>query len=94
MSSEPVTIQRMPDGRHHVLDAAGKTLGKHNSPFSAARQVHEYFGPVVSGDVQPGMENLEAKSVGKRQSAVMERPKMPRAPKSRPQIDRPQIPRP
>lgn len=42
MAKAPITIERQKDGRHHVLDAEGQVLGKHNSVFSAARQVHEY----------------------------------------------------
>lgn len=45
MAQHPVTIERQPDGRHHVMDASGQVLGKHNSVFSAARQVHEYHTP-------------------------------------------------
>lgn len=48
MAKDPVTIQRQSDGRHHVMDGDGQVLGKHNSVFSAARQVHEYHAPKKS----------------------------------------------
>lgn len=63
-TAAPVTIQRMPDGRHAVMSPQGSVLGMHNSPFSAARQVHDYFGPVVQGDTEPAQEAVEAKEVG------------------------------
>lgn len=66
----PVTIQRMPDGRHAVMSAQGTVLGLHKSPFSAARQVHDYFGPVVQGDTEPAKEVSEAKHVGGKTSMV------------------------
>jgi len=84
MAVEPVSIQRQSDGRHHVMDAEGKVLGKHNSPWSAARQMHEYFAK----------ENLEARNVGGKQGSIMEHPNIPQPPKSRPGIPTPKIPRP
>lgn len=54
MTQAPVTIQRQKDGRHHVVDATGQTLGKHNSVFSAARQIHEYYGGQAEGTEASG----------------------------------------
>lgn len=106
MAQAPITSQRMPDGRYHVMDAGGQVLGMHNSPWSAARQMHEYYGggagpegatgpaPVGPGDVEPQREAMEARSVGSKQSAVLEHPKVPRPPKDRPRIPVKRIPRP
>lgn len=80
LEQPPVTIQRLPDGRHAVMSPEGVVLGKHKSPFSAARQVHDYFGPVVSGDTEPAREVAEAKHIGSKS-----------APVSRPSIARPSL---
>lgn len=69
-AAAPVTVQRMPDGRHAVMSPQGTVLGMHKSPFSAARQVHEYFGPVVQGDTEPAAEMEAAKHIGSRRKAV------------------------
>lgn len=90
----PMVIQRMPDGRHAVMDGAGTVMGLHKSPFSAARQIHEYFGPVEPGDVEPAREQMEAKGVGRKQSSVLEHPTVPRPAKDRPKEKAPQIPKP
>lgn len=53
MAKAPITITRQKDGRHHVIDAEGRVLGKHNSVFSAARQLHEYHGSTPSDNHPP-----------------------------------------
>jgi hypothetical protein len=90
----PVTIQRQPDGRHAVMDAGGAVMGMHKSPFSAARQLHDYFGPVVDGDTEPAQEVAAAKHVGSKQEAALQRPKAPRPSVKPPVPVRPKIPRP
>lgn len=93
MEQPPVTIQRMPDGRHAVMSAEGTILGKHKSPFSAARQVHDYFGPVVPGDTQPAKETAEAKHVGGK-GQMVDRPRVGR-PSTRTPVNSPaRVPRP
>lgn len=110
MATMPVGIKRERDGRHTLTDADGNVLGRHNSVWSAARQLHDYYGgsssdqpatsadaelkPVEPGDVEPAMEAVEAKGVGAKQSAIMERPKIPKPPKDRPSIPKPRIPKP
>lgn len=106
MADAPVRIERQADGRHAVMDAGGAVLGIHKSPWSAARQMHDYFGggagpedatgpaPVAEGDVQPARQAMEAKRVGGKQSAIMEHPKIQRPPKSRPKIPTKRIPKP
>lgn len=37
-------IQRHPDGRHAVMDQAGRLVGLHNSHQSALRQMGDYYG--------------------------------------------------
>lgn len=37
-------IERQKDGRHAVMDSSGRVMGLHNSVWSAARQLHQYFG--------------------------------------------------
>lgn len=73
MAKAPVTIHRQKDGRHHVVDAEGQTLGKHNSVFSAARQVHEYYGS-TPGDIHPPVPTPSVKAP-KKDTAPSERPK-------------------
>lgn len=80
MAKPPVTIERQPDGRHHVLDAEGKTLGKHNSVFSAARQIHEYHA-TTPGDLHPPVPRPEIPTVSKKMQG-------------KPAPDHPTIPRP
>lgn len=94
MAEAPVTIQRQQDGRHAVMDASGAVLGLHNSPWSAARQMHDYFNAVEPGDVEPAREEMEAKRVGGKQGAIMERPQIPKPPKGRPRIPAARIPKP
>lgn len=89
----PVTIQRMPDGRHAVMSPEGNVLGLHKSPFSAARQVHDYFGPVVQGDTEPAKETAEAKHVGSKGSMVA-KPSVGRPSVGRPQNTPARVPRP
>lgn len=90
----PVTIQRQSDGRHAVMDATGAVMGMHKSPFSAARQLHDYFGPVEPGDTEPAQEVSEAKHVGGKQSSVMKRPTVKHPSVPTPASVRPKIPRP
>jgi hypothetical protein len=66
MAKDPVRIERQADGRHHVMDAEGQVLGKHNSVFSAARQVHEYHTPPKQ----------------KKKAPPVPRPTLPRPPES------------
>jgi hypothetical protein len=88
----------MADGRHAVMDATGAVMGMHKSPFSAARQIHEYYGPVQPvepGDVEPAREAVEAKGVGSKQSGVMEHPKIAKPTDKRPKsFSAPKIPKP
>ena len=48
-----VQLQRHPDGRHAVLDAAGGLLGLHNSLASAQRHMSDYYEPQGSKDMVP-----------------------------------------
>lgn len=89
----PVTVQRMPDGRHAVMSPEGTVLGMHKSPFSAARQVHEYFGPVVQGDTEPAMEASEAKHIGSKRQAIG-KPVMPHPTTKTPRPETAKVPRP
>jgi hypothetical protein len=50
MATAPVRIERQADGRHAVMDATGKLLGLHKSPWSAARQMHDYYGAAPMDD--------------------------------------------
>lgn len=74
MASPPVSIVRQQDGRHNVVDSSGQVLGKHNSVFSAARQIHEYFqtGPA---EAVPEPKTKKVHGVGK---PVIPRPRIPR----------------
>lgn len=105
MSDAPHRIERQQDGRHAVMDAKGTILGLHNSPWSAARQMHDYFGggagpgaatgpAPVAGDQEPAREAAAAKHVGGKQSAVMQPPHIKSAKKVRPTIPAKPIPRP
>lgn len=85
----PATIERMPDGRHAVKNAAGMVVGMHNSPFSAARQVHEYYGPTSAG--KPGQPGQDAEDGGKVRPTVP-RPSVPHPGRNRPGPDAPKIP--
>ncbi len=82
MAAPPVTIQRQKDGRHHVVDATGQVLGKHKSVFSAARQIHEYYGAEDQGPGNTVRPTLPRPAIP--------RPKETTAPSERPK----QIPRP
>lgn len=86
--SQPVTIQRQPDGRHAVMDAQGNQLGQHNSVFSAARQIHEYYG----GGQAEGSEEAGPGDI----HPPVPHPSIPRPPKTRkPKPDAPKpIPKP
>lgn len=90
----PIVIERQPDGRHAVKDATGAVMGMHKSPFSAARQLHDYFGPVEQGDTEPAQEMAAARHVGSKQEAAMHRPKLQRPTVKPPVPVRPKIPRP
>lgn len=76
-------MHRMPDGRFHVMTADGRVMGKHKSPWSAARQMHEYFG---STDQATGPTNIRPN---------VPRPRIPRPKQSNAPVERPKrIPRP
>lgn len=98
MAAEPVTITRMKDGRHAVMGADGAVMGLHNSVFSAARQLHEYFGGAGgnSGPQSMGADNADpaAKAAQAGTESTLKKPEIPRPSKDRPSIPKPGIPRP
>lgn len=91
MAQAPVTMQRMPDARYHVMDANGQVLGMHNTPWSAARQMHEYYSDQSDsgegGESQGGMGVDEHPPVPR---PAIPRPKKDTAPSEAPK----RIPRP
>lgn len=87
MAKAPVSIHRQPDGRHHVVDADGKVLGKHKSVWSAARQVHEYM--------PQGGQPMGTNESGSGPHPPVPRPAIPKPAKTTAPDERPQrIPRP
>src|SRR5579871_4562351 len=96
-ASPPTMSARMPDGRYHVMDEQGNVLGKHNSVFSAARQIHEYYGPQDSAEEEAKEPKAEARAEGdtsndgqgnsnKNGRQKTSRSKIPTPSKNRPQI--------
>jgi hypothetical protein len=88
----PVSIARQADGRHHVIAADGSVLGKHNSPWSAARQMHDYYQSTSSegaGGTDPAVEQAREGT-----EAAVQKPNIPHPSKKHPAIPRPEIKRP
>lgn len=99
MAKAPVRIERQADGRHAVMDATGKMLGLHKSPWSAARQMHDYYGPGPSDQVAvaPEMPKPPAapkpyKASDHRPGTAGEHPPVPRPSKDAPPRDTKKIP--
>lgn len=110
----PPSIQQQPGGygkgrgQFHVIDSNGQVIGKHNSVWSAARQIHDYFPDGGEEGSEPGMSanheeaeseagvTGEAEPVGSRDIRPhVPRPAIPRPPKSEhPKPDTKRIPRP
>jgi hypothetical protein len=81
MANAPVTIERQTNGQHNVVDATGAVLGKHNSVFSAARQLHDYYGQ--GGEPQVGPKEATPEPKAKKAHGV-----------NKPVIPKPRIPKP
>lgn len=103
MAKAQPSIQQQPGGygkgrgQFHVIDSNGQVIGKHNSVWSAARQIHDYFpdgGEEGSAQEEASEPASEAKAEGDIRPHIP-RPAIPRPPKSEhPKPDTKRIPRP
>lgn len=91
MAAEPVRIERQTDGRHAVIGSNGQIMGLHKSVWSAARQVHSYFGPAES-EASAAEKPAKAGTAG--DYPPLASPPVPRAGRDTSKIPAPGIPKP
>lgn len=87
MAVEPVKVERQSDGRHAVIGSNGQILGLHKSIWSAARQMHSYYGPTSAAAESATEKPAKAGTSG-------DHPPLPSPPVPRPGGDTSKIPAP